>query len=171
MGRDEDKDKAKDKELCYREIENLKKFRSTIDSCVVCEEGKEGFAEEYENLIAQITLISKVSDRFQKKIRESNLKIAKQNEEIQSTVDQLKHAKIGKKASLIMLFLTFILFMMEEKVIEPLINENVDIAYVNLGILIVLFAVVKILESTLHTYLMNKEKKRILDLKEGRSRK
>ena len=62
-----------------------------------------------------------------------------------------------------MLTVALVLFIAEQVLIEPIIAEKIDIKYVGLGILGVLFVLVKVLESSLEKYFMNKEKKRILE--------
>ena len=160
----------KNHELYYDEINSLRKFRSKIDSHAVYKEDLDDFSDEYEELIAQAKVITRVSDRLQKKLDNANIQIKEQNEEIKfknvelkSTVDQLAQARVGRKASTIMLTVALVLFIAEQVLIEPIIAEKIDIKYVGLGILGVLFVLVKVLESSLEKYFMNKEKKRILE--------
>ena len=160
----------KNHELYYDEITNLRNFRSKIDSHAVYKEDLDDFSDEYEELIAQAKVITRVSDRLQKKLDNANLQIKDQNEEIKfknlelkETVDQLAKARVGRKASTIMLSVALILFIAEQIFLEPLIEEKIDIPYVGLGILAVLFFIVKVLESSLEKYFMNQEKQKILE--------
>ncbi len=160
----------KSQDLYYDEINSLRKFRSKIDSHAVYKEDLDSFSDEYEELIAQAKVITRVSDRLQKKLDNANIQIKDQNEEIKfknielkDTVDQLAQARVGKRASTIMLSVALILFILEQIFIEPLIEQNIDIPYVGLGILAVLFVIVKVLESSLEKYFMNKEKTKILE--------
>ncbi len=160
----------KNQELYYDEITSLRKFRSKIDSHAVYKEDLDEFSDEYEELIAQAKVITRVSDRLQKKLDNANIQIKEQNEEIKfknielkTTVDQLAQARVGRRASTIMLSVALILFILEQIFIEPLIEKNIDIPYVGLGILGVLFVIVKVLESSLEKHFMNKEKKKILE--------
>ncbi len=160
----------KNQELYYDEINSLRKFRSKIDSHAVYKEDLDSFSDEYEELIAQAKVITRVSDRLQKKLDNANIQIKDQNEEIKfknielkTTVDQLAQARVGRRASTIMLSVALVLFILEQIFIEPLIEESIDIPYVGLGILGVLFVIVKVLESSLEKYFMNKEKKKILE--------
>jgi hypothetical protein len=160
----------KNTELYYDEISNLREFRSKIDSHAVYKEDLDGFSNEYEELIAQAKVITRVSDRLQKKLDNANIQIKEQNDEIKfknielkSTVDQLAQARVGRKASTIMLTVALLLFIAEQLLLEPIIDRNIDIPYVGLGILAILFFVVKMLESSLEKYYMNKEKKKILE--------
>ncbi len=160
----------KNQELYYDEISSLREFRSKIDSHAVYKEDLDDFSNEYEELIAQAKVITRVSDRLQKKLDNANLQIRDQNEEIKfknielkDTVDQLVKARVGRRASTIMLSVALILFVLEQIFLEPLIEENIDIPYVGLGILGILFILVKVLESSLEKYFMNQEKRKILE--------
>lgn len=158
------------RELYYDEIDSLRKFRSKIETHAIYKEDLDAFSDEYEELIAQAKVITRVSDRLQKKLDNANLQIRDQNEEIKDknmeladTVDQLAQAKVGKRASTIMLTVAVLLFILEQIFIEPIIEENIDIPYVGLGILGLLFFMVKFFEGALEKYFMNKEKKKILE--------
>ena len=158
------------RELYYDEIDSLRKFRSKIETHAIYKEDLDAFSDEYEELIAQAKVITRVSDRLQKKLDNANLQIRDQNEEIKNknieladTVDQLAKAKVGKRASTIMLTVAIILFILEQILLEPIIEENIDVPYVGLGILALLFFLIKFLEGGLEKYFMNQEKKKILE--------
>lgn len=160
----------KHQELYYDEIDSLRKFRSKIETHAIFKEDLDGFSNEYEELIAQAKVITRVSDRLQKKLDNANLQIRDQNEEIKDknlelgkTIEQLAVARVGRKASTIMLTVALILFVLEQILIEPIIDANIDVPYVGIGILAVLFFLIKILEGGLEKYFMNKEKQKILD--------
>ena len=63
----------KNHELYYDEINSLRKFRSKIDSHAVYKEDLDDFSDEYEELIAQAKVITRVSDRLQKKLDNANI--------------------------------------------------------------------------------------------------
>ena len=157
-------------ELYYDEINSLRKFRAKIDSHTIYKEDLDDFSDEYEELVAQAKVITRVSDRLQKKLDTANLQIKDQNEEIKfknlelkNTVDQLAVARVGKRASRIMLSIAIILFIAEQIWLEPIIEQHINIPYVGFAILGVLFFVVKSLESSLEKYFLNKEKRKILE--------
>ena len=157
-------------ELYWEEIENLKSYRSKLDTHTVYKNDLDEFGDQYEELVAQTKVITRVSDRLQKKLDSANLQIREQNEEIkdknfelEDTVTQLAKAKVGKKASTIMLTIGLGLFILEQIFLEPYIDANVDIPYVGIGILLILFFIIKGLESALESFFMNKEKKKILE--------
>lgn len=156
-------------DLYYDEIESLRKFRAKIETHAIYKEDLDSFSDEYEELVAQAKVITRVSDRLQKKLDNANLQIREQNDEIKDknielgeTIDQLAVAKIGRKASTIMLGVAVVLFILEQIFIEPIIEANISIPYVDLGILGILFFVIKFLEGGLEKYFMNQEKKKIL---------
>ena len=70
------------RELYYDEIDSLRKFRSKIETHAIYKEDLDAFSDEYEELIAQAKVITRVSDRLQKKLDNANLQIRDQNEEI-----------------------------------------------------------------------------------------
>jgi len=158
------------RELYFDEIESLRRFRSKIETHAIYKEDLDSFSDEYEELIAQAKVITRVSDRLQKKLDNANLQIREQNEEIKDknvqladTVDQLAKAQVGRRASTIMLTVAVVLFILEQIFIEPIIEQNIDVPFVGLGILALLFFLVKFLEGALEKFFMNKEKKKILE--------
>jgi len=157
-------------ELYQDEINNLRKFRSKIETHAIFKEDLEAFSNEYEELVAQAKVITRVSDRLQKKLDNANVQIKDQNEEIKAknselsnTVDQLAKARVGKRASTIMLTVGLILFILEQIFLEPIIEKNISIPLFNYLILGVLFYLVKIFESTLEKFFLDREKKKILN--------
>jgi hypothetical protein len=160
----------KSQELYYDEVTSLRKFRSKIETHAIFKEDLEDFSNEYEELIAQAKVITRVSDRLQKKLDKANIQIRDQNEEIKeknvelsNTVDQLAKARVGRRASTIMLTVALFLFILEQIFVEPIIENNIKIPFLNYGILAVLFLLVKVFESGLEKYFMDKEKKKILE--------
>ena len=158
------------RELYFDEIESLRKFRSKIDTHAIYKEDLDSFSDEYEELVAQAKVITRVSDRLQKKLDNANVQIREQNEEIKEknvtladTIDQLAKAQVGRRASTIMLTVAVLLFILEQIFIEPIIEQNIDVPYVGLGILALLFFLVKFFEGALEKYFMNQEKKKILE--------
>ena len=158
------------RELYFDEIESLRKFRSKIETHAIYKEDLDSFSDEYEELIAQAKVITRVSDRLQKKLDNANLQIREQNEEIKDknvqladTVDQLAKAQVGRRASTIMLTVAVILFILEQVFVEPEIDNLNLPSYVGYGILGLLFLLVKFFEGALEKWFMNKEKAKILE--------
>jgi len=163
-------------ELYFDEIESLRNFRSKIETHAIYKEDLDAFSDEYEELIAQAKVITRVSDRLQKKLDNANHQIHEQNKEIKEknvqladTVDQLAKAQVGKRASTIMLTVAVVLFILEQVFVEPEIEKFNLPFYVSYGILGLLFLLVKLLEGALEKYFMNQEKRKILE-REDRQR-
>lgn len=155
-------------ELYHEETENLKRFKKKLDAYTVLKSDIEEFTDQYEELVAQAKVITRVSDRLQKKLDTANIQIRDQNEEIkdknlelESTVVQLAQAKVGKRASAIMLIVALGLFV-AEFFLEPLLEAKLNLVYARFGVLIIIFFVVKALESGLESYFMKKEKDKIM---------
>ena len=122
-------------DLYWEEIENYKNYRSKLEAHTVYKEDLDAFGDQYEELVAQTKVITRVSDRLQKKLDGANLQIREQNDEIKdknlelsSTVDQLAKAKVGRRASTIMLTIALALFVLEQVFLEPYIEANIDIS-------------------------------------------
>ncbi len=165
------------KELYHDEVNNLKKFKDKIEAHTIYKEDLESFSEQYDELIAQAKVITRVSDRLQKKldsanlqIREQNKEITKQNLELEATIHQLAQARVGRKASTILYFIAITLFVVEEFTLESIL-ENLNWP-VSLGIAIKLatFFGVKLFEGKLESYFMNQEKKKILTDEYGKEK-
>jgi hypothetical protein len=159
----------KNQELYHDEISNLKNFRQKLDTHTIYKDDLNEFSDQYEELVAQAKVITRVSDRLQKKLDNANLQIREQNDEItdkntqlEVTIAQLAKAQVGRRASTIMLTVALMLFVAEQLFLEPFIEQKVDIPYLGYGILAVLFFIVKGLESGLEQYFLNKEKAKIL---------
>lgn len=158
------------RELYFDEIESLRKFRSKIETHAIYKEDLDSFSDEYEELVAQAKVITRVSDRLQKKLDNANVQIREQNEEIKDknvalaeTIDQLAKAQVGRRASTIMLTVAVVLFILEQVFIEPQIDKLNLPGIVGYGILALLFFLVKFFEGALEKYFLNKEKKKILE--------
>lgn len=77
----------------------------------------------YEDLLDQSKLITKVSDRLQKKITRAHDALEEANIELQETLDALTKAKVGKKAASIVLVVFILIFILTEAFLEPLIDD------------------------------------------------
>ena len=88
------------------------------------------FTKKYEELLDQTKLITKVSDRQQKKINkindslnEVNVIMEKKNDELQNLLDDLSRAKVGRRATTITGIVFIGLFLTTEAFIEPRIED------------------------------------------------
>ena len=157
------------KELYHDEVSNLDKFRKKIDSRTIYKEDLEFFSEQYEELIAQAKVITRVSDRLQKKldnantqIREQNSEITEKNDELESAINQLVAAKVGRKASTILFIVTITLLIFEEYAIDPLRENLSGSEFISIGIKVATAVIAKLLEGRLEEYFLNKEKDKII---------
>ena len=165
-------------ELYWEEVENLKNFRSKLETHTVFKEDLDEFGDQYEDLVAQAKVITRVSDRLQKKLDSANLQIREQNDEImdknlklENTVLQLAKAKVGRRASLIMMVIALGLFIIEQIFLEPYLASNINIPYTGLGILLILFFIIKGVESKLEKFFLNQEKEKIMKQKQEKNEK
>lgn len=158
------------RELYHEEIRKLKDFRSRLESHSIYREQLDEFSDDYEELVAQAKVITRVSDRLQKKLDGANLQIREQNDEIKEkniklteTISELAKARVGRKASTIMLTVALLLFILEQMILQPLIEERfANLYYLDYILLVAIFFTVKFFESKLEEYFITAEKKRIL---------
>lgn len=156
------------------EIDFLNEVRVlTEDENIPAEEVKENYkllCDKYDRLIGEAKLLTSVSDRLHSKLNEANEKLKKQSDEInkinddlkvnnqllQDTIDQLVKAKVGRKASSIVLLIAILLFIISEGVLEPIVEErvgNTSIGFLfKLGIAVLL----KPIDVLVERYMMRK---------------
>lgn len=79
----------------------------------------------FSRLLEESSLITSVSDRLQNKLNRANEKITDQNGQLQQTIDMLTKARIGRKATTLVLILAIALFILSEAIIEPQIDGYV----------------------------------------------
>lgn len=149
------------------------------DDNIPAEKVKENYkllCSKYDRLIGEAKLLTSVSDRLHSKLNEANEKLKKQSDEInkinddlkvnnqllQDTIDQLVKAKVGRKASSIVLLIAIILFIISEGVLEPLVEErvgNTQIGFLfKLGIAVLLKPIDVIVERYMMRRALNKRK-------------
>jgi hypothetical protein len=164
------------KDLFQEEEKVLSRYLKKIDDNEMFIDDVESFGSNYRDLIDQSKVITRISDRLQKKLDLANQKIKSQNTEIQAKNEQLENtivdlasAKVGKKASRVLFVLAIVLFISEELFIEPLLGE-LSFPYVGLVIKAFIAFGLKIFESSLEGYYMQQEQKDILKNK-GKSLK
>ena len=121
--------KAKKPQLFEREQVILRQAKETLANDSI-EQGKSmpqmsDLVEHYEDLLDQSKLITKVSDRLQKKIIRATTALEDKNSELQKTIDALTKAKIGRKAATTTLFIAIGLFLLGEGLLEPQIDKLV----------------------------------------------
>lgn len=136
-------------------------------------EGYHSLTENYSELIDQIVLITRISDRLQKKLDQTNDKLATLNDQLndkniqlQNTIDDLVKARVGRKATTIVFVFALILFVFSEALIEPYIDSYADNMYVSLAIKAVIAMSIKPLEMLVETSMMKSARKRSLRQRE-----
>ncbi len=125
------------------EIDFLNEVRALAENDSIppetVKENYKALCTKYERLIGEAKLLTSVSDRLHSKLNEANEKLKRQSDEInkinddlkvnnnllQDTIDQLVKAKVGRKASSIVLLIAILLFIVSEGVLEPFVEEKV----------------------------------------------
>ena len=120
-------------------------------------------SEQYARLLGDAKLVTSVSDRLQNKLNnaneqvmEANQKVSAQNEKLRQTISLLREARVGKKATTIVLLLAVLLFLISEAFIEPQIEKVVDDWYIGLLLKGIIAVSLKPLESIVEKYLYKK---------------
>ena len=141
-------------------LETSKSFLNRED--VTYEEYKDSFKElcfDYSELLDQTKLITRVSDKLQNKLNSAYESLETKNIELQSTIDELTKARVGRKAQTIILFIGLSLFILEEIVLEPFIDNYSTNIWLSLSIKLIIALLLKPLESFIEGLLLKKAKK------------
>jgi len=162
------------KELYYEEQKILSDYVGRIKKKEVNLEDAVNIAVNYKDLLDQSKVITRISDRLQKKldhsnqkIKSQNVEISKKNKELDNTIGQLTKMTVGKKATRIMFVLAVILFISEEQFLAPIINDYVGTPYVSLGLMLIIAMLLKFFESWLEGYFLKQQKHKILTREES----
>lgn len=161
--------------IYQREIENLeqsKQFlkRSEYSKLELQLEYKK-LVENYEELIDQVKIITKISDRLQRKLNKtndalesSNNQLAELNFQLNETIDQLTEAKIGRRAATIVMIVAIGLFVISEAFIEPVIDRMFPNNFlVGLGLKLIVAILIKPGEDFTNKYMLKKARKKQLE--------
>lgn len=134
-----------------------------------------GLCYDYERLLKEIKVLTSVSDRLHVKLNAANQQLKDQSEEIkeineelkannqvlQDTIDQLFKARVGRKATSIVLLIAIILFIISEGLIEPIIEDFNDNFYIGLFFKGVIALSLKPIDSVVERYLMRSAIKKV----------
>lgn len=90
----------------------------------VVKEDVDQLIDNYVENVNEMKLITKVSDRLQKKLNKTNETLDKKNKELQETLDELTKANAGKRATTIVFVLGIVLFVFEEYLIEAVVKHH-----------------------------------------------
>ncbi|MEQ8413325.1 MAG: hypothetical protein RIB71_02630 [Imperialibacter sp.] len=156
--------------LFHVEEKSLKEFKEKVKDNALSKKSLIGFVDNYDDLITQSKVITRVSDRLQSKLNKANEQIAAQNSTISdnnkllhNTIEQLVKAKVSKKASTIILTAAVVLFVAEEVLLEEAINSYVDIPYIGLIVKLCMALTLKAFESTIEKFFMRREHSKIVE--------
>ncbi|MEM7163760.1 MAG: hypothetical protein AAF487_15135 [Bacteroidota bacterium] len=157
------------KELYHEEQKILSDYVGKVKNKDLSMDDAVGIAVNYKDLLDQSKVITRISDRLQKKLDHANQKIKSQNKEIQKkndelevTIDKLDKMTVGKRASRILFFSAIVVFIAEEQFLAPIIDEAVGVPYVSFGILLVTAMLLKFAEGGLERHFLKQIKKKIL---------
>ena len=83
----------------------------------------EKLTDDYKKLLEQTRFLTWISGRLEKKLHKSNRDLAERNSKLEKAVDELMTAKAGRSAYAIIYFIAIVLFVLEEFLIEPVIEQ------------------------------------------------
>ena len=171
--------KRKPKENIYhKEKSNLERthaFLSSEDASTheQTETELKAICENYEELLDQTVLITRISDRLQKKLDKTNDKLQGLNDqlndknvELQNTIDDLVKAKAGRKATTIVFIFALVLFVFSEGWIEPYIDTYANNNYLSLAIKAVIAMTIKPVEMLVEKGLIKAARKKTMQERE-----
>ncbi|WP_420581047.1 hypothetical protein [Reichenbachiella sp.] len=158
------------KELYHEEQKILSEYVGKVKKKDVNLEDAVGIAMHYKDLLDQSKVITRISDRLQKKldhanqkIKSQNVEIHKKNGELEVTIDQLDKMTMGKKATRILFVVFIVLFISEQLFLEPVIDSWANGSnYVGIGVMLIIALSLKFFESKLEDYFTKQRKKKIL---------
>lgn len=133
------------------------------------------FTNSYEELLDQSKLITKVSDRLQKKINKANEDLELRREKLEDTLESLNRAKVSRKATTITLIIFIIVFLLAEWGVEPHIDEYAKTNFngywtvlsVQLGSKAILALLLKPIEMVVEKVLLRQAEKEIKKKREA----
>lgn len=97
----------------------------------------DNLTDNFEKLLGDTRVITKISDRLQNKLNDTNDKLIDTNEELKSvneelnttneklqlTIDELVKARVSKRATTIVFMAAIMLFVVSEVFLEPLVDS------------------------------------------------
>lgn len=161
--------------IYQREIENLEQSKQFLKkseySKLELQLEYKRLVENYEEIIDQIKIITKISDRLQNKLNKTNValensnnQLAALNNQLNETIDQLTEAKIGRRAATIVMMVAVGLFVVSEVFIEPQIDKMFsDNVLVGLGLKLIVAIMIKPGEDFANKYMLKKARKKQIE--------
>lgn len=161
----------------YEKLDEIKSYLVTVENeDSQTKEVLNELVNSYDDLLGQVRLITRISDRLQKKLNAANDKLEDQNEQLNAMNDQLRktindlvEARLSKKATTIVMISAVALFILSEAFLEPWIDSYAfnhfakGAFYIGLGIKAVIAISIKPLESLLERRLISRARKDALD--------
>src|SRR6185369_14318276 len=93
-----------------------------------------------------------------KKLHKSNKELAERNNRLERTVEELVSARAGRNAYAIIYFIAIILFVLEEFLIEPVINQFGDGVGYSILIKLIIVLLLKVSEGIIEERIKQKPK-------------
>jgi hypothetical protein len=150
-----------------KETEILNASKSLCESDSVSKGDYEELCKNYEDLLNQGKLITRVSDRLQNKLNNANEATAQKNIELQKTIDELTKTKISKRAVTYVLILAVFLFILSEVVIDPFIEKYANSFFLSLFSKGVIALGLKPLESFVEGLMLQKAQAKAMKVSEA----
>lgn len=126
-------------------------------------------ASNYSELLDQVKLMTRISDRLQRKLdqtndklNEVNIEVQEKNIQLEQTIKDLAEAKIGRRATTFVFIFAIVLFLISEAFIEPWIERYYKNFLVSLGIKGIIALLIKPIESLVERTLVKKARERTL---------
>ena len=152
------------RELYHEEQEILEDYSRKVKEKKIYIEDAARLTTHYADLLEQSKVITRISDRLQKKIDLANQKIQAQNKEIQqknteleSTIEKLIRMTVGRRAFRIMFMVAIVLFISEEYYLEPIIERHIEIPFLSLGIKVLIAIFLRVFEGWLEKHFMHEK--------------
>jgi Rad3-related DNA helicase len=158
----------------HKEASILEKVKQDIGdesiSKETLEKSYQDLASHYEKLLKETKVLTSVSDRLHTKLNDANQQLNIQKNEIgevneelqlnnqvlQDTINMLMKAKVGQKASSIVLLIAIVLFIFSEWFIEPIIEENTTSEYTGLFLKGIIALLLKPIDIVIERFLMRR---------------
>ena len=166
--------KTKKPQLFEREQELLQESKEVLavesNDSIEIRQQMSVLVGHYEDLLDQSKLITKVSDRLQKKIIRATTAEEEKNAELQKTIDALTKAKVGRKAATMTLGIAIGLFLVGEGLLEPQIDKWVansslaqyrfeNVNFIGLGLKALIAVMIRPIEKIVEKRMMHKAMK------------
>lgn len=164
---------AKDN-IYQRELENLEQAKGFLKrpdySKMDIQLEYKKLVENYEELIDQVKIITKISDRLQSKLNKTNEKLELTNQELNDTnvklnetIDALAEARIGRRAATIVMIVVIFLFIVSEVWIEPYIESKISNYWIGLSLKLIVAILIKPGEDITNKYMLKRARKKQLE--------